>query len=47
MQSQKAVSAYFTIRQIHVLPFGFAEQCICLIDKRPNADGMIILSMIK
>ena len=33
MQSQKAVSAYFTSKQ--VLPFGFAEQsCVCECDHR-------------
>ena len=31
VQSQKVVSAYFTNKQIGLLPFGFAEQHIGLV----------------
>ena len=40
MQSQKAVSAYFTSK--HMLPFGFAEQCVWrdMGSKGKNENGL-------
>ena len=41
LPSQKAVSIYVTSKQIGLLPFGFAEECILLFDVTVNYTGLL------